>query len=180
MFGLFVVTSGLFKIFQRWWMMYHRFKLFLMQTIGFSSAESILPRKGHTYMHTPTYYNPIMYKMLFLLFPAQSPGLFVASKVMAEFDRKLFILIVTFWIFVPTLDMVSDMTMVIRLFRGPEPDLVLSGGEWNLRKPFNWQAWFQNPSAKASPKSLRIKSELGNWIWAVYKILWVNSHYPLT
>ena len=88
-------------------------------------------------MHTPTYYNPIMYKMLFLLFPAQSPGLFVASKVMAEFDRKLFILIVTFWIFVPTLDMVSDMTMVIRLFRGPEPDQVLSGGEWNLRKPFN-------------------------------------------
>ena len=48
---------------------------------------------------------------------------------MAEFDRKLFILIVTFWIFVPTLDMVSDMTMVIRLFRGPEPDLVLSGGQ---------------------------------------------------
>ena len=56
--------------------------------------------------------------------------LLVVLKVMAEFDRKLFILIVTFWIFVPTLDMVSDMTMVIRLFRGPEPDLVLSGGQW--------------------------------------------------
>ena len=49
---------------------------------------------------------------------------------MAEFDRKLLILILTFWIFVPSLDMISDMTMVIRLFRGPEPDLVLSGGEW--------------------------------------------------
>ena len=48
---------------------------------------------------------------------------------MEEFDRKLVILILTFWIFVPTLDMVSDMTMVIRLFRGPEPDLVLSGGK---------------------------------------------------
>ena len=58
------------------------------------------------------------------------PKLLVVSKVMAEYDRKLLILIVTFWIFVPTLDMVSDMTMVIRLFRGPEPDLVLSGGEW--------------------------------------------------
>ena len=53
----------------------------------------------------------------------------VVSKVMAEFDRKLVILILTFWIFVPTLDMVSDMTMVIRLFRGPEPDLFLSGGK---------------------------------------------------
>ena len=76
--------------------------------------------------------------MLFLLSPAHSPEdqglpkLLVVSKVMAEYDRKLLILIVTFWIFVPTLDMVSDMTMpmVIRLFRGPEPDLVLSGGEW--------------------------------------------------
>ena len=49
---------------------------------------------------------------------------------MAEFDRKLLILILTFWIFVPSLDMISDMTMVIRLFMGPEPDLVLSGGQW--------------------------------------------------
>ena len=48
---------------------------------------------------------------------------------MAEFDRKLLILILTFWIFVPSLDMISDMTMVIRLFMGPEPDLVLSGGQ---------------------------------------------------
>ena len=47
---------------------------------------------------------------------------------MAEFDRKL----LTFWIFVPTLDMISDMNMVIRLFRGPEPDLVLSGGKCGL------------------------------------------------
>ena len=38
------------------------------------------------------------------------PKLLVVSKVMAEYDRKLLILIVTFWIFVPTLDMVSDMT----------------------------------------------------------------------
>ena len=48
---------------------------------------------------------------------------------MAEFDRRIFILILTFWIFVPTLDMISDMTMVIRLFRGPSPNLVVSGGE---------------------------------------------------
>ena len=47
---------------------------------------------------------------------------------MAEFDRKSCILILTFWIFVPTLDMISDMTMVIRLFRGPSRDLVVSGG----------------------------------------------------
>ena len=50
------------------------------------------------------------------------------SSDMAEFDRRIFILILTFWIFVPTLDMISDMTMVIRLFRGPNPDLVVSGG----------------------------------------------------
>ena len=51
---------------------------------------------------------------------------------MAEFDRRIFILILTFWIFVPTLDMISDMTMVIRLFRGPNPDQVVSGGEFML------------------------------------------------
>ena len=50
---------------------------------------------------------------------------------MADFDRKTCILILTFWIFVPTMDMVSDMTMVIRLFRGPNPDQVVSGGEFN-------------------------------------------------
>ena len=48
---------------------------------------------------------------------------------MGEFDRKVCILILTFWIFVPSLDMISDMTMVIRLVRGPDPDLVLSGGK---------------------------------------------------
>ena len=51
---------------------------------------------------------------------------------MADFDRKTCILILTFWIFVPTMDMVSDMTMVIRLFRGPNPDQVVSGGEFML------------------------------------------------
>ena len=54
----------------------------------------------------------------------------IVSKVMSNFDKKLLIIIVTFWIFVPTLDMISDMTMVIRLFMGPEPELVLSGGQW--------------------------------------------------
>ena len=51
------------------------------------------------------------------------------TKIMAEFNRKLLILIISFWICVPTLDMVSDMTMVIKLFKGPQPDLILSGGE---------------------------------------------------
>ena len=75
--------------------------------------------------------NPIKYLSLALCSDTRGPPrYFVVSKVMAEFDRKLLILILTFWIFVPTLDMVSDMTMVIRLFRGPEPDLVLSGGQW--------------------------------------------------
>ena len=48
---------------------------------------------------------------------------------MAEFDRKEIVLLVTFWIFCPTLDMVTDMNMVIRLFRGPSPDLWVSGGK---------------------------------------------------
>ena len=47
---------------------------------------------------------------------------------MAEFDRKEIILIFTFWIFCPTLDMVTDMNMAYRLFRGPSPDLWVSGG----------------------------------------------------
>jgi len=47
---------------------------------------------------------------------------------MAEFDRRELILMLTFWIFCPTLDMVTDMNMVIRLFRGPSPDLWVSGG----------------------------------------------------
>ena len=47
---------------------------------------------------------------------------------MAEFDRKEVILIFTFWIFCPTLDMVTDMNMAYRLFRGPSPDLWVSGG----------------------------------------------------
>ena len=70
-------------------------------------------------------------KRLVLLFSAQSPRDRLKSclKAMEEFNRKLVILILIFWIFVPTLDMVSDMTMVIRLFRGPEPDLILSGGK---------------------------------------------------
>ena len=48
---------------------------------------------------------------------------------MAEFDRKEIVLLVTFWIFCPTLDMVTDMNMAIRLFRGPRPDLWVSGGK---------------------------------------------------
>ena len=49
---------------------------------------------------------------------------------MAEFDRKEIDLLVTFWIFCPTLDMVTDMNMVIRLFRGPSQDLWVSGGKY--------------------------------------------------
>ena len=35
----------------------------------------------------------------------------------------------TFWILCPTLDMLTDMNMVIQLFRGPSPDLWVSGGK---------------------------------------------------
>ena len=48
---------------------------------------------------------------------------------MATFDKITFILISTFWIFVPTVDIISDLAMVTRLFRGPDPDLVVSGGK---------------------------------------------------
>ena len=47
---------------------------------------------------------------------------------MAEFERKEIILMSTFWILCPTIDMVTDMNMVIQLFRGPSPDLWVSGG----------------------------------------------------
>ena len=48
---------------------------------------------------------------------------------MAEFTKKELILILTFWIFTPTIDMVTDLNMAIRLFRGPSPDLRVSGGK---------------------------------------------------
>ena len=62
---------------------------------------------------------------------------------MAEFTKKEFILILTFWIFTPTIDMVTDLNMAIRLFRGPCPDLWVSGG--NLyTSHHNWPTIFLN------------------------------------
>ena len=50
---------------------------------------------------------------------------------MAEFNKKELVLILIFWILCPTLDMVTDMNLAIRLFRGPSPDLRVSGGNTN-------------------------------------------------
>ena len=47
---------------------------------------------------------------------------------MANFDRKTFVMIMIFWICVPTVDIVSDLTMVYRLFKGPDNNLWVSGG----------------------------------------------------
>ena len=47
---------------------------------------------------------------------------------MTNFDRKTFVMILTFWIFVPTVDIISDLTMVHKLFKGPDQDLWVSGG----------------------------------------------------
>ena len=47
---------------------------------------------------------------------------------MANFDRKTCVMILTFWIFVPTVDIISDLTMVHKLFKGPDQDLWVSGG----------------------------------------------------
>ena len=51
------------------------------------------------------------------------------QAIMAEFNRKQLVLILIFWILCPTLDMVTDMNLAIRLFRGPGPDLRVSGGK---------------------------------------------------
>ena len=37
-------------------------------------------------------------------------------------------MILIFWIIVPTFDQYSDILMVIRLFRGPDPNLYVEGG----------------------------------------------------
>ena len=41
-------------------------------------------------------------------------------------------MIIIFWILVPTFDQYSDVATVTRLFRGPEEDLHVSGGEVSL------------------------------------------------
>ena len=63
---------------------------------------------------------------------------------MADFDRKEMILILTFWIFCPTIDMVTDMKMVVKLFTGPNPDLWVSGSKSLKKKEQKQSESFRN------------------------------------
>ena len=47
---------------------------------------------------------------------------------MANFDRKTCVMILIFWLCVPTVDIISDLTMVHKMFRGPDNSLWVSGG----------------------------------------------------
>lgn len=49
---------------------------------------------------------------------------------MANFDRKTCVMILIFWLCVPTVDIISDLTMVHKMFRGPDNSLWVSGGLW--------------------------------------------------
>ena len=47
---------------------------------------------------------------------------------MANFDRKTCVMILIFWLCVPTVDIISDLTIVHKMFRGPDINLWVSGG----------------------------------------------------
>ena len=86
-------------------------------------------------------------------------------RIMAEFDRKELILILTFWIFCPTLDMVTDMKMVVKLFSGPNPDLWVSGSKSlkmkekkqieSFRNSLSWQLTSQWDNVKFGYKNTK-------------------------
>ena len=47
---------------------------------------------------------------------------------MAELTLNTGLLILIFWVVVPTVDQYSDLGLVFRLYTGPEEDLMVSGG----------------------------------------------------
>ena len=47
---------------------------------------------------------------------------------MAELTLNTGLLILIFWVVVPTVDQYSDLGLVFRLYTGPEQDLMVSGG----------------------------------------------------
>ena len=50
---------------------------------------------------------------------------------MAELTLNTGLLILIFWVVVPTVDQYSDLGLVFRLYTGPEQDLMVSGGRWH-------------------------------------------------
>ena len=59
---------------------------------------------------------------IFMLVPVK------IKNTMANFDRKTCVMILIFWLCVPTVDIISDLTMVHKMFRGPDNSLWVSGG----------------------------------------------------
>ena len=51
-----------------------------------------------------------------------------AVRSMAELTLNTGLLILIFWVVVPTVDQYSDLGLVFRLYTGPEEDLMVSGG----------------------------------------------------
>ena len=54
-----------------------------------------------------------------------------AVRSMAELTLNTGLLILIFWVVVPTVDQYSDLGLVFRLYTGPEQDLMVSGGTWH-------------------------------------------------
>ena len=52
---------------------------------------------------------------------------------MAELTLNTGLLILIFWVVVPTVDQYSDLGLVFRLYTGPEEDLMVSGGRCHYR-----------------------------------------------
>ena len=48
---------------------------------------------------------------------------------MEALTKQTCVLIIIFWVVAPTFDLYSDILLITKLFRGPEPDQFVSGGD---------------------------------------------------
>ena len=53
---------------------------------------------------------------------------FCQLRMSSDWTKMTGMMILIFWIIVPTFDQYSDILMVTRLFRGPDPNLYVEGG----------------------------------------------------
>ena len=53
----------------------------------------------------------------------------IELRMLSDWTKATGMMILIFWIIVPTFDQYSDILMVTRLFSGPDPDLHVQGGQ---------------------------------------------------
>ena len=80
---------------------------------------------------------------------------------MEHLTKDVALMIIIFWIFVPTLDQYSDIALVTRLLQGPDPDLEVSGG-WKQRISFKLSLNKKFPSVLFFPFKHTYNGTLAN------------------